>query len=152
MTKVTEDYVSYEIAKLLNEKGFKIDTNNDYWKIGEDNTMYFMSSVGAYTSNPNIVYAFYRPENSYPCPTLQMTMKWIREMYHIEINITFGFPYNSLIGKSEYKYFWSIVKVYDDHLEYPMNKPDSMEYHEEQANTYEEAIESALKYILENLI
>ena len=52
-----EAYVSFEVAKLLNEKGFEIDTSKDYWKIGEDGTMYFMSFTGAYTSNINNKFA-----------------------------------------------------------------------------------------------
>ena len=84
---ITEDYCSFEVAKLLKEKGFKIDTNRDYCKIGEDGTMYYMSSIGAYTSSPNEVYAIYRPENSYPCPTQQMALAWLREAKRFFIRI-----------------------------------------------------------------
>lgn len=138
---ITEDYCSYEVAKLLKEKGFN----------GPCRAIYSPKGVVRHFLKEE-VYRHSLKGHKKLCPTHQMTMKWLREIHHIEINITFGFPYNSLISKSEYKYFWSIVKVCDDHLEYPMNKPDSMEYHEEQANTYEEAIESALKYILKYLI
>ena len=129
---ITEDYCSFEVAKLLKEKGFKIDTNRDYWKIGEDGTMYFMSSIGAYTSNPNEVYAIYRPENSYPCPTLQMAMKWLREVHlqHIQISYLHG-------AYREYEY---VV----------INTFNGKAYHEPVSfSSYKEAVEAALKYSLE---
>lgn len=145
---ITEDYCSFEVAKLLKEKGFKIDTNRDYWKIGEDGTMYFMSSIGAYTSNPNEVYAIYRPENSYPCPTLQMAMKWLREVHHLHIDVGFGNDY-----KGEFLYMGDIYDLTKDaiHAKYePIIEPD--DYLSTNPKTYEEAVEAALKFCLENLI
>ena len=131
----TEDYCSYEVAKLLKEKGFVQETLMVYSQNGN-----FMPN-GAIEDTYQIFY---------PAPTLQMTMKWLREVYHIEINITFGFPF--IDGKQQYKYFWSIVRVCDNHLEYPMDDPESAYYNEEMADSYEEAVEAALKYCLENLI
>jgi hypothetical protein len=136
---ITEDYVSFEVAKLLKEKGFHepcIATYNSTTKnfqveeIYEDWTIHWKGCISV--------------------PTQQMAMKWLREVYHIEINITFGFPF--IDGKQQYKYFWSIVRVCDNHLEYPMDDPNSAYYNEEMADSFEEAVEAALKYSLENLI
>ena len=121
---ITEDFCSYEVAKLLKEKGF------DYQ--GFD----YIDFEGEVIRQDR--------------PTHQMAMKWLREVYHIEINITFGFPF--IDGKQQYKYFWSIVRVCDNHLEYPMDDPNSAFYNEEMADSFEEAVEAALKYCLENLI
>ena len=150
---IEEDYVSYEVAKLLKEKGFKIDTNKDYWKIGEDGTMYFMSSIGAYTSNPNDEYAFYRPENSYPCPTHQMACKWLRENHKLLVSVdatpiygkmkddkgrnTCGILYWNYIASGE----WTNDKYN------PIQKAFAV-----SGKSYEQAIGNALKYALENLI
>ncbi len=132
---ITEDYCSYEVAKLLKEKGFEIDTNRDYWKIGEDGTMYFMSSIGAYTSNPNDEYAFYRPENSYPCPTHQMALKWLRKVHNQHVQI---------------KYFHGAYQEFEYAV---INTFNGKAYHEPVSfSSYEEAVEAALKYTLENLI
>lgn len=135
-----EDYCSYKIAKLLKEKGFdeKVSTH--------------------YLVHPSGFSEFFNKKDEFPepedvwlkCPTFQMAMKWLREVYHIEIYITFGFPF--IDGKQQYKYFWSIVRVCDSHLEYPMDDPGSASYNEEMADSYEEAVEAALKYSLENLI
>ena len=132
---ITEDYVSFEVAKLLKEKGFDIECN----------TAYYNGSLIDYT-----LYGFCIDGEFIFVPTHQMAMKWLREVYHIEINITFGFPF--IDGKQQYKYFWSIVRVCDNHLEYPMDDPNSAYYNEEMADYYEEAVEAALKYVLENLI
>jgi hypothetical protein len=121
-----EDYCSFEVAKLLKEKGFKepvTELNKLLIKEGEKPVLKI---------------------------THQKAMKWLREVYHIEINITFGFPF--IDGKQQYKYFWSIVRVCDNHLEYPMDDPNSAFYNEEMADSFEEAVEAALKYSLENLI
>lgn len=75
MTK--EQYVSYEVARLLHENGLQMNPETDYWKIGPDGHMYFMSSIGAYTDNPNNQYAYYRTKDSYPAPTQQMAMRWL---------------------------------------------------------------------------
>ena len=130
---IKEAYVSFEVAKLLEEKGFEIDTNKDYWKIGEDGTMYFMCSIGAYTSNPNNKLAFYRPENSYPCPTLQMAMAWLREK---DISIE-----PSALNAHSWAY--TIYKLLN-------NKVKEL-YNDGGFDSYEDAVEAALKYCLENL-
>jgi hypothetical protein len=138
---ITEDFCSYEVAKLLKEKGF--------------DGLCYCHEFTDYEGNFTTYHTEY-PENwnqSEPCvsiPTLGMAMKWLREIYHLEINITFGFPF--IDGKQQYKYFWSIVRVCDNHLEYPMDDPNSAFYNEEMADSFEEAVEAALKYCLENLI
>ena len=134
-TFLSEDYVSYEVAKLLKEKGFNERSAASYDPKGQ------LQEGRAYWNKTPIWYA---------APTHQMAMKWLREVYHIEMYITFGFPF--IDDKQQYKYFWSIVKVCDNHLEYPMDDPGSASYNEEMADSYEEAVEATLKYSLENLI
>lgn len=60
MERVTEDYVSYEVAKLLKEKGFDEDTERVYER--------------------NIMACRYE---DYPMPTHQMAMKWLREVHNL---------------------------------------------------------------------
>lgn len=136
---IQEAYCSYETCKLLKEKGFKIDTSQDYWKIDKDGVKYFMSSIGAYTSDPNNKYAFYRPADSYPCPTQQMAMRWLREVHGLFI----------LIGNDDLDWNWQIfdIKNRDKNLD-PICKSESYG----GIDSYEEAVEAAVKYCLENLI
>lgn len=147
--KVEEAYVSFEVAKLLKEKGFEIDTSKDYWKIGEDGTMYFMSSIGAYTSDINNKFAFYRPADTYPCPTQQMAMRWLREEHkmYVCIDIKCFMPH---LGK---------IDGYSACIWYkPENNAGICCYwvyppkQQEAWDTYEAATEAAIKYCLENLI
>ena len=64
---ITEDYVSYDTAKLLKEKGFNWDckTNRFYPEPDYDQ------------ESPNGVSA----------PTIQMAMKWLRKTHNIDIII-----------------------------------------------------------------
>jgi len=147
MATIREDYVSFETAKLLKKKGFEgysiltiydEEAANTYIKELKEKHL-------PYSSDDPKLKEFY-----YTQPTLQMAMKWLREVHHIEISITFGFPF--INGKEQYKYFWSIVKVCNNHLEYSLNNPNNTTYNEEIADSYEQACEEAIKYCLENLI
>lgn len=135
---IKEAYCSYEVSKLLNEKGF-----DAFCDTGWDKNLYDKEHAR------NFSIGFDKKENWISRPTHQMAMAWLREN-GFEISITFGFPH--IDYRQEYRYFWSIVKVMDNHLEYPMCDPNSYEYKEEMACSYDEAVEAALKYTLENLI
>ena len=76
---IQEDYVSFEVAKLLKEKGFDIECN----------TAYYNGSLIDYT-----LYGFCDGE-LINCPTHQMAMKWLREkqIYIRIIEDAFGESY-----------------------------------------------------------
>ena len=116
---ITEDYVSFEIAKLLNEKEFDERSTASYDLKGrlQEGSAYWNSTPSWYAA-----------------PTLQMTMKWLREVH--KIHIVIGWLPNS-------KLFFT--HICDMNSGYP--KRNKHEY-----TSYEEAIEEALKYTLENLI
>ena len=124
---IKEDYVSFEAAKLLKEKGFD-EPCFYYYK---DKVLIFSHSL--------------KGRNSYQtdtcsAPTLQMAMKWLREVHNIHIVIH---PYTEMEGHN-----WSFIFdtfAYGCWQELGIYITDSW-------NTYEEAVEAALKYSLENLI
>lgn len=122
---ITEDYVSFETAKLLKEKGFDESTLQRY---GADGDMSSDGRMGKYNSLTKF--------NFIAAPTLQMAMKWLREVHnlHIDIFVTYkdGIPH----------YQWSIdnLKTQDTISETPC------------CNAYEEACEAAINYCLKNLI
>ena len=68
---ITEDYVSFETAKLLKEKGF--------W----ENCPFSLSKLDEKTNDAEIV----------RCPTLQMAMKWLREKYNLHIGVLINYQY-----------------------------------------------------------
>ena len=77
---ITENYVSFEIAKLLKEKGFNEKCRALY-------TVWFDEEVEGpkedEAENWNIEPRYFS------APTLQMAMKWLREKHKITIGILF---------------------------------------------------------------
>lgn len=67
---ITEDYVSFETAKLLKEKGFDVNCYTHYSSDGQ-----------------NVYYNYRTPSDGINMPTLQMAMKWLREVHKIFICI-----------------------------------------------------------------
>ena len=75
---ITEDFVSFEIAKLLKENGFDEECscfydNIDYGTPGleVDGQLYYKNSA--------------LDDEEYAAPTLQMAMKWLREVHNIGV-------------------------------------------------------------------
>ncbi len=127
MTK--EAYCSYEVSKLLKEKGFsekctacyRTDLNNQFELIS-GRVNFCNPRFNKFKSIP--------PLNA---PTQQVAMRWLRER-GIFINIDY------MIECPTFKYYIYLddsASKHTDFKHYP---------------TYEEAVESALKYCLENLI
>ena len=79
-TNLCEDYVSFKTAKLLKENGFDEEcscfyNNIDYGTPGleVDGRLYYKNSA--------------LDDEEYAAPTLQMAMKWLREVHKIFIAI-----------------------------------------------------------------
>lgn len=110
---ITEDYVSFETAKLLKEKGFDEECQKYY---------------GDY---------------KYPCPTLQMAMKWLREEKHYYIQVMLdGWACGDHSG------YYVVIQKTDSDFEIMLSDAVDEVFYQ----TYEEACEAAIKYCLENLI
>ena len=75
---ITEDYVSLETAKLLKEKGFDIPIDT-YYDILDGK----MVKSGWIIDNFGIKKTEETKERFIYCPTIQMAMKWIREIQHL---------------------------------------------------------------------
>ncbi len=119
---IEEAYVSFEVAKLLKEKRF----DEPCW-VKYDNEGYLSFNHVGYINSEE------------PCddfcalaPTHQMVMKWLREEKNIIVNIWYdGGDWNAEYYNDEDENFYLITCL---------------------CNSYEEAVEAALKYCLENLI
>ena len=126
---IKEAYCSYEVSKLLKEKGFD-------WKC-----------IGYYVDDePNdIKYSFLGETNSIwesrccAAPTHQMAMAWLREKGHNIILTMLPKDNNCYVlwtfdicSNKNYKIIWGSKRF--------------------KYNSYEDAVEAALKYCLENLI
>ena len=126
---IKEDYVGFEIAKLLKEKEFDIYVRS-YYEKNKYKTKEEFSTNNAFW-NYNI--SSFR----YSAPTLQMAMKWLREVKHIPIEILWHYDVDSDVEE------WYFIH----HAELRI-LPNDIEYYE----TYEKACEAGIKYCLENLI
>lgn len=133
---IKEARVSSDVAKLLKDKGFDVKTFTFYdgHKFNQANT----------THNWNA-----STWGTISAPTHQLAMAWLREK-GFEISLSVGFPF--INGKQVFKYFWTVVKICDNHLEYPMDSYDTAEFNEMMADSHEDAVEQYLNYVLTNLI
>ena len=140
MATIIEDYVSFETAKLLKEKGFDEICYLGYNKNGE------YIPTGNRTNSQII-----QPDFCLICcPTLQMAMKWLREVHNLHIMV-------NCIGKVNYD---PIIQSFDgkdfeiDGVEVGITKHINGKYINVRRGfkTYENACEAAIKYCLINLI
>ena len=126
---ITEDYVSFEIAKLLKEKGFDEKVSTHY--------LVHPSGFSEFFDKKD---EFTEPEDVWlKCPTHQMAMKWLREIHGLSVE-TFSIKGTSNVCPV----FWkgNVVKLLTQ----------DRVFNGELVGSYEEAVESAIKYCLENLI
>lgn len=138
---ITEDYVSFETAKLLKEKGF--DEITFTWYTGKGKFCVGKNNFDDYHVNHLSNMASAIDKNKCSAPTLQMAMKWLRKEHKIGV---FPSTYCFSVGVNG-----SVKHVYGTAI-------INLETHELMTNdimpmpTYEEATEAAIKYCLNNLI
>jgi hypothetical protein len=142
---VTEDYVSFETAKLLKKKGFPqeydiyhslVYNEEDYEDEYEIQRMVLETKLvkaGTISSYPVGV-----PEPKCYCPSQAVVMKWLREVHHIYIDLS---PTYSEVEKTIH-FIW---QIFDSNY-------DGVGDCEIFYDKYETACEEAIKYCLENLI
>ena len=130
MTK--EDDVSFEIAKLLKEKGFDERVDHVYLYFSKDD---IRTTELTYPKKCQSL----KP-HSYPHITHQMVMKWLREVHRIDIEVRTH--YLNYLKPNDVRYYsGKILKGSEDVIHTIYAK-----------DTYEEVCEAAIKYSLENLI
>lgn len=117
---VTEDYVSFETAKLLKEKGFENDA---------------ISCINVFKGHIHKIQdRLIHADDDVTIPTLQMAMKWLREVHNIFIQVELYSKYDNYCFELFQNTYRLIIE------------------HREVYNSYEETAEAAIKYCLENLI
>ena len=118
-----DEICTYEVCKLAKEKGFREKCIVHYY---DDTKDWYRSS------NPQC-YNF--GGNTSDAPTQSLLQRWLREEKFIDFAI--------------YPIFINGVRVYTCYAYAPkLNKPKKFNYFD----TYELALEDALKYALENLV
>lgn len=123
-----EEICTYEVCKLAREKGF-----NEYEAcnhIYEDDEQWY--TLTTYTNAKGIDWS---KDKFTVAPTQSLLQRWLREEKFIDIAI--------------YPIFINEVRVYPCYVYATnLNKPKKLNYY----NTYEQILEEALKYALENLV
>lgn len=156
---VTEGYVSFEAAKLLKEKGFECE---------KDSITAMYNEIGKFHPLSTAVDEYYYDysdfdEYDYVAPTLQMAMKWLREVHNVLIISDYDYEC------TDKSYCYKIYRLgengkpervpiegvrYDTlgepHTEIVAYRDYKRSYFDYE--TYEEACEAGIKYCLENLI
>ena len=144
---ITEDYICFETAKLLKEKGFKQEC--DYATSWYANQYYKNSCTGEWFEGEHQIIEdiddkcniSYLSEKGIfiPAPTLQMAMKWLVQEHKLYVNVV-----PSVEG-----YYWT--EKWHSYVEI-LNKRYPFGRFIATFNSPEEACEAAIKYCLENLI
>lgn len=122
---ITEDFCSFEVAQLLKKKGF------------DELCIFKYNSEGVRMKAGVAIDEWQNSElddDECSCVSHQMAMKWLREVHGLIISI----EYQIICPTWKWRIY---IKSSDD------KHTDFQHY-----NKYEEAVESALKYCLENLI
>ena len=145
---ITEDYVSFETAKLLKEKGFSENTEHEIWYVIKQ------FSTGCHwnscTYKVGDITREYNDDCCIPMPTLQMAMKWLREVHNLFIEIQcYGCEANE---KAHFEFSY----VISEYVKFNTGICTTFGLEERNAKSrfpsYEDACEAAIKYCLENLI
>lgn len=134
--KITEDYCSFELSKLLKEKGF--DQNCA--------TYYLDGQVWRHYHGEVI------PKGKQICaaPTQAVAMKWLREVHHIHTEIClYKINENDVEPKKSRKTPYYTFGIWDSVIGDNVDKRLTNDF---IGDSYEEAAEAAIKYCLENLI
>lgn len=121
------DFVTFEIAKKLKEKGFKQSYNIFGYNpiFSDENTIKFISDIGAY-------------ENEYyginiPCPTISQVLNWLRKEKKIYVSVE--------VERED----WFEYKIVQTNKNTRCNSTRVYE-------TYDDAMIEGIKYVLYNLI
>lgn len=135
---IQEEYVSFDVAKLLKENGFNEKCQKVY--LDDGRSMWFTNFMEGESFGDNTdIKAALDYDNSvtsaaYLHPTDQVAMRWFREMHGISIE-----PLIDWGSGDEYWWTVDVVRIKKNGLIAKLSGFES----------YEDAVEAALKYCLE---
>lgn len=128
------EFIPFEIAKKLKEKGFILDYNLYGYKpvYSDVNTIKLIWNIGAYEKD-------YFGENI-PCPVISQVLKWLREEKKIHLIV-------EISDSGWYYTLYPNVRWENDKL-----KSDNYIMSFKNKTSYEEAVFAGIEYILNDLI
>lgn len=134
-----EDFVSFELAKKLKEKGF--NRNEPFAMYNELGVFHKLYSSADFTASYNARFRDYYDyddfdEHDFVAPTISQVLKWLREEKKIHISIiTFMFKEG---------WCYEIIQIGEN--------PKLITTQRNSSNTYEEAALLGIEYVIDNLI
>lgn len=141
---IQEAYVSFETAKLLKEKGF------------DEIVEYAYGITESHPKGDGLLCMGNRNSDNFGCaysrPTLQMAMKWLREVHNLCLFVIPATIDNIL------RPGYAIYPMCDNKWEWCASKNDGSkatfgcDINKDYCDSYEQACEVAIKYCLEHLI
>ena len=131
---IKEDYVSFETAKLLKEKGFNAECRAAYTNYGKLFTTQIQQYITNIICSKGILW-------DCTAPTLQMACKWLREVHNLSAEV-----YRTACG-----YIGCIVAI-PSGTDIKFLEEDGDDLPSGTYTKWEYACEATLKYALENLI
>ena len=122
------DFVNFDLAKTLNEKGFEQGFNIFGYKLifSDENTAKHISNIGAYEKDYFGI--------NIPCPTISQVLCWLRKEKKIHIVIDFD---------SDMNWYYQIA---------PYGQTTYEKESEHKYKSYEQAALAGIEYVLNNLI
>lgn len=135
---ITEDYVSFETAKLLKQKGFDEPCESAYTENGQYLLSCYKGISGRRIKNSESLNFSY----SVVAPTLQMALKWLREVHKLFIFISTWLKHKD----GTVQYYYEIRNLNDEDFE------TLYDYTSKELNSFEKVAEASIKYCLEKLI
>lgn len=139
---MNEQYVSFEVSKLLKENGFDWFTYSYYTKDDVDEKPYFgMENLCPDNWNGEVDEV---NDLWFSAPTQQMACRWLREEHNIHIMPTIGCD----VDRIPRIFYGAVIASFNNNRDISYHDP----LDENGYNEPEDAVEAALEYVLKNLI
>jgi hypothetical protein len=137
-----EELVTYEVCKLAKEKGFPQDGHDYYYAWDGLRKIHPLCNDNVWYDNE------YSHDNLYAAPTQSLLQRWLREEKGIYIETYID--WEDSIDYNMIRYSWRVnttYKVGDKKIGGRIRNESELYF-----DTYELALEDALKYTFENLV
>ena len=146
MATIDEDYVSFEVAKLLRDKGFNEETEYVFSNNGELLRLNHFGIKDLTNADCNDYHTWKLPiegvDSIISAPTLQIAMKWLRKAHNLVVN-----PVTTSVEVRDYGEWEVDIYYRDSGIDATINACGHI-----YGETYEKACNAGISYCLEYLI
>lgn len=138
---ITEDYVSFEVAKLLRDKGFDAKCRYYYIQTKEMFEIDTRYHTALTTQELLDLQNIGEKEDRYAAPTQAIAMRWLREVHNLSVEV-----YRTACG------YIGCITAIPSGTDIKFLETDGDDLASGAYTKWEYACEAAIKYCLENLI